>query len=112
MNNISIAEQCMIALERELNTMQSCIESYPTPSEALSAVINWNVQIATDPAVNGGKVLVPVEPEITNVMKAKCMGEFSVKFPEECFDCEGQGCHVCEGTGQHTRQINVPWAVM
>jgi hypothetical protein len=63
-------------------------------------------------ALFDGKVLVPVEPQINEKMKAKCMGEFSVKSHERCQDCEGRGCHGCAGEGEIICRINVPWTVM
>jgi len=63
-------------------------------------------------ALFAGKVLVPVEPQISEKMKAECMGEFSVKSHELCQDCEGRGCHGCAGEGEIILRINVPWTVM
>lgn len=62
-----------------------------------------------------GHVRVPVEPAITSDMKAECMGEFFVRFPEWCRGCGVDGsdeCGVCHGKGEFMRQINVPWIVM
>jgi uncharacterized coiled-coil protein SlyX len=56
-----LQHQCKEALEHELSSTQSTISSYPSPAEALSAVIQWNIDVATDPLTNGGMVLVPVE---------------------------------------------------
>lgn len=50
-------------------------------SRQLAELINWHVKVATDPAVNGGFVLVPVEPTEamlsagrTAVMARECSG--------------------------------------
>lgn len=40
------------AVDYELTTMLSTADSYDTPAEAVSALINWNVAVATDPAVS------------------------------------------------------------
>jgi len=53
---------CIAALEHELSVMQATVSSYKSPGEALRALIDWNCAIAVDPKVNGGKMLVPVEP--------------------------------------------------
>lgn len=37
-------------------------DSYEVAKKKLNDLICWNVQVATDPAVNGGRQLVPVEP--------------------------------------------------
>ncbi|MDP1931862.1 MAG: hypothetical protein Q8L60_10425 [Gammaproteobacteria bacterium] len=62
-----------------------------------------------------GKVLMPVEPLITERMKFACMGEFSINLPEHCPDCDGAGrhdCEICSGKGEYMRSANVPWTVM
>jgi len=46
------------ALEHELATLQATMEDFLTPTDALHALIDWHVQVAVDPAVNGGYVLV------------------------------------------------------
>lgn len=46
------------ALEHELCIMQSTISSYDSPAEALRALIDWHVAVATDPRV-GGKATQP-----------------------------------------------------
>lgn len=56
-----VAEDAYQALQDELIQIQATIESFATPAAALSALIDWHVAVATDPRVNGGKVLVPVE---------------------------------------------------
>jgi len=48
------------ALEHELCIMQSTISSYDSPAEALRALIDWHVAVATDPRV-GGKATQPSE---------------------------------------------------
>ena len=37
-------------------------DSYEVAKKKLNDLICWNVQVATDPSVNGGRQLVPVEP--------------------------------------------------
>lgn len=46
-------------------------------AQQLAELIDWHVRVATDPAVNGGFVLVPVEP--TEEMKRR--GTFHVSNP-------------------------------
>lgn len=36
-------------------------DSYELAREKLASLIEWNVQVATDPSVNGGKMLVPID---------------------------------------------------
>lgn len=56
------------ALQNELSVMQAAIESYESPAAALKALIDWHVAVATDPRVNGGMAIVPVE-RITTVAR-------------------------------------------
>jgi hypothetical protein len=49
------------ALENELATIQTTLGSYANPKQAIAALIDWHVQVATDPKTNGGRVLVPTE---------------------------------------------------
>lgn len=46
------------ALEQELSVMHATVASYSSATEALKALIDWHVQVALDPKVNGGKVLI------------------------------------------------------
>ena len=54
-------EDAYQALQNELIQIQATIESFATPAAALSALIDWHVSVATDPRVNGGMAIVPVE---------------------------------------------------
>ena len=47
-------------IDQELVTLESTADSFASPKDALKAIIDWHVAIATDPAVNGGFMLVPV----------------------------------------------------
>src|SRR5690606_26356922 len=47
------------AVDHELTKIQMTTDTFPDPQSALSALINWHVQVALDPAVNGGYRLVP-----------------------------------------------------
>ena len=55
------------------------------------------------------KTVMPTKLTEENGAKAALMGEFSVSLPEYCVYCSGQGCEDCDGSGQVTRKINVPW---
>jgi len=48
------------AIDQELSLIQSSTDSYDTPQAAIKALIDWHVETATDPRVNGGYALVPV----------------------------------------------------
>lgn len=50
------------AIDHELVTIGSTADSFSSPKEALNALIEWHIAVATDPAVNGGYKLVPIEP--------------------------------------------------
>lgn len=50
------------AIDHELVTFGSTADSYLSPKEAIEALIDWNISLATDPKVNGGHKLVPIEP--------------------------------------------------
>jgi len=47
------------AVDHELTKIQMTTDTFPDPRSALSALIDWHVQVALDPAVNGGYRLVP-----------------------------------------------------
>lgn len=54
------------AVDRELVTAEIGVanpdDSFEVASQKLHELIMWHVKVATDPAVNGGFLLVPVEP--------------------------------------------------
>lgn len=60
------------AIDHELVTIGSTADSFETPAEAVAALIDWHIKVATDPAVNGGYKLVPIEP--TREMKTAGIG--------------------------------------
>ncbi len=49
------------AIDHELVQIESAADSYDDPAKALNDLIHWHVCVATDPKVNGGFALVPVE---------------------------------------------------
>ena len=51
------------AIDHELVQIESTADSYDDPAKALNDLIHWHVCVATDPKVNGGFALVPVEAE-------------------------------------------------
>lgn len=56
------------AIGHELaNTMNRTTDSFKTPAEAIAALIDWNIKVATDPAVNGGYKLVPIDPTAQDI---------------------------------------------
>ena len=46
------------ALQNEQILTESSVESFASPCDAINELITWHVKVATDPKVNGGKVLV------------------------------------------------------
>lgn len=60
------AEGWVAAVDRELVCAELGVanadDSLEVAAKKLNDLIMWHVQVATDPAVNGGFVLVPVEP--------------------------------------------------
>lgn len=50
-------------------------DDYETAKRKLNEIIQWDIAVATDPAVNGGFVLVPVEPtdEMLKAMERQWM---------------------------------------
>jgi hypothetical protein len=46
------------AVDRELVILESTADSYTSPREAVKAVIDWNVAVATDPKVNGNEQFI------------------------------------------------------
>lgn len=57
-----ISDEWKQAIDHELVTLGSTADSYSSPKEAINALIEWHVSVATDPLVNGGYKLAPVEP--------------------------------------------------
>lgn len=51
------------ALRDALDLVGLDMGAYSSPKEALAALIDWHVSVATDPRTNGGWQLVPVEPK-------------------------------------------------
>jgi hypothetical protein len=64
-----------IALDNALVNMDRTLDSYPTAKDALDALIAWEIQIATDPRVNGGKKLVDAGAVVLSVEDAECVKE-------------------------------------
>lgn len=62
-------------LDTALVTTGSTLASFPDAKVALDALIDWHCAVAVDPAVNGGKMLVPVD-EITPAMWSAGRNEF------------------------------------
>lgn len=48
------------AVEHELATIQSTVSSFESPAKAVAALIDWHVQVALDPKVNGQQEAEPV----------------------------------------------------
>ena len=49
------------ALDRELVLIGSSIECFDSPQDALNFIIDWHVDVATDPRTNGGYELIKIE---------------------------------------------------
>lgn len=53
------------------------------------------------------------KPEITNLMKANCIGEFSFEVETVCGVCATNGpdgaCEVCAGAIEYVETQTVPW---
>ena len=55
------------------------------------------------------------KPEITNAMKAECIGEFTFDVERVCTHCavafhdEDHECEVCDGEIEYTETVTVPW---
>lgn len=58
------------------------------------------------PTLNG-------RPEVTNSMKANCIGEFSFTIPMVCGECvtgtADKDCEVCAGEVEYLQSVSVPW---
>lgn len=64
-------------------------------------------------------VMMPRELTAENGAKAALIGEFSVRLPEFCPECNDEEepedcmkCAICGGTGNVYRDVNVPWTVI
>jgi len=67
-------------LDNALTNMGSTLDSYPTAKAALDALITWEIQVATDPRVNGGKKLVDAEAVVLSVADAQALDSLLTKF--------------------------------
>lgn len=50
-----------------------------------------------------------------NGAKAALMGEFSVRLPMRCPECDvpsALDCEICGGEAEYFHEINVPWTVI
>lgn len=57
-----ISDEWKQAIDYELVTFGTTADSYSSPKEAINVLIDCNVSLATDPKVNGGYMLLPIEP--------------------------------------------------
>lgn len=60
------------ALRDALDLVGLDISAYSSPKEALAAIIDWHVSVATNSRTNGGWQLVPVEPT-EEMLDAACL---------------------------------------
>jgi transglutaminase-like putative cysteine protease len=70
------------AMDAELVSMESTADSYATPREAVRALIDWNVAVATDPAVNGK---APSAEWLSEAERLVC------KYGDECHETASTG---------------------
>jgi hypothetical protein len=52
------------------------------------------------------------KPKITAEMKAECIGEFTFKRENTCYECfenADSSCVICAGEIDYTETITVPW---
>lgn len=54
-------------------------DSYEVAKKKLNDLICWNIAVVTDPAVNGGWKLVPIEPTATMLHFGACSGISGVR---------------------------------
>jgi hypothetical protein len=48
------AQEWEQAVDDELTQLQMTTDTFPDPRTAIKALLDWHVQVAVDPAVNGG----------------------------------------------------------
>lgn len=53
--------QLALSVDTALVNTGSTLDTYDSPTAALNALIAWEIQVATDPRVNGGMKLVPAD---------------------------------------------------
>lgn len=53
-------DQWKAAIDHELTSLGYTADCFSSPQDALNAIISWHVSAATDPLINGGFQLVPV----------------------------------------------------
>ena len=60
--------------------------------------------------------MVDGKPQITNQMKAECMGEFELETQQTCSACyydePDENCEVCGGTVSYVQSYQIPWDTM
>lgn len=69
-------------------------DSYEDAKKKLNDLINWHIDVATDPAVNGGVVLAPVQQSIQTsiefirdtISRVQC----DTQFVSDCSACQAE----------------------
>jgi hypothetical protein len=77
---MKIISECAGVLDNALTNMGSTLDSYPTAQAALDALIAWEIQVATDPRVNGGKKLVDAGAVVLSVARAENLDSVLTTF--------------------------------
>lgn len=113
-------EGWVAAADRELVAAEIGVaktdDSTDVASAKLRALIDWHVSVATDPAVNGGYVLVPVEPTPGLLMSMAIRGDHALGCPgyydQEMFKAAGHVSHhrtlevaISEARKQHEEVV-------
>ena len=73
------------AIDHELVTMGCTADSFSSPKEALNALIQWHIAVATDPMVNGGHKLVPMTSAMSNADLLEWLKQFGFAFHYDKF---------------------------
>jgi len=69
----------------------------------------------SSPPLEDGMVKVPVEPKITNEMKAQHIGEYTFEIEQTCSYCavhhdeDDLECETCNGELTYSMEVTVPW---
>ena len=74
-------------------------DQYEQARDKLKRLIAWHIAVATDPAVNGGFALVPVEPTIAMRRAAQDKLAAEGLLVSDWLICTAHAALVCAATG-------------
>lgn len=94
--------------------MTDCIHTAKSPDlvDCSTELLAARKEVMKLNSLLAGKVLMPIEPNMTTEMKAEHIGEYSIPVQSACIYCLEDGdeeCETCGGTGHLTNNHIIPW---